>query len=161
MMTPERVATTRRLGILPVPNPSLLYFLGSEIVDSLGPVRTAHAFPFRSLLDVGVPLAFGSDAPPYWPVDVLRDVGTVVARTTVDGLPLAPEEGITLWEGLRAQTANAAYLGQEERRLGTLEPGKLADVAVLGEDPFTFPTDRFRELPVDLTISGGRVVHSR
>jgi predicted amidohydrolase YtcJ len=161
MMTPERVATTRRLGILPVPNPSLLYFLGSEIVDSLGPVRTAHAFPFRSLLDVGVPLAFGSDAPPYWPVDVLRDVGTVVARTTVDGLALAPEEGISLWEALRAQTANAAYLGQEEQRLGTLEPGKLADVAVLGEDPFTFPTDRFRELPVDLTISGGRVVHGR
>jgi predicted amidohydrolase YtcJ len=62
---------------------------------------------------------------------------------------------------LRAQTVNAAYTGFQESKLGSLEPGKLADVAVLVEDPFVFPPDRFRDLPVDLTITGGRIVHRR
>ena len=64
-------------------------------------------------------------------------------------------------EALRAQTANAAFAGFQEAKLGTLEPGKLADVVVLGEDPFSFPPGQFSELPVDLTITGGRIVHRR
>ncbi len=158
MMTPERIARSKRLGLLPVPNPAFLYFLGSEVLTTLGPERTRDAFPFRTLLDAGFPLAFGSDAPGYYPVDPLRDLGAAVARTSVDGARLAPEQAITMQEALRAQTATAAFVGCEERTLGSLEPGKLADVAVLGEDPFTFPPERFRELPVDLTIMGGRVV---
>jgi len=161
MMTPERIERTRRLGILPIANPSFLHFLGQEILDSLGPERTAGAFPFRTLLDHGFPLAWGSDAPGYWPIDPLRDLGTAVSRSSFRGLELAPEERISMREALRAQTANAAYTGFQEAKLGSLEPGKLADVAVLAEDPFVFPPDRFRELPVDLTITGGRVVHRR
>jgi predicted amidohydrolase YtcJ len=76
-------------------------------------------------------------------------------------LELAPEERITMREALRAQTVNAAYTGFQEAKLGSLEAGKLADVAVLAEDPFVFPADQFRDLPVDLTITGGRIVHRR
>jgi predicted amidohydrolase YtcJ len=158
MMTPERIDRTKRLGILPIANPSFLHFLGQEIVDSLGPKRVEDAFPFRTLLDHGFPLAWGSDAPGYWPVDALRDLGAAVSRTTFTGLALAPEQAITMTEALRAQTANAAYLGFQEQKLGMLEAGKLADIAVLGADPFTFPPGQFRDLPVDLTITGGRVV---
>jgi predicted amidohydrolase YtcJ len=161
MMTPERIDRTRRLGILPIANPSFLHFLGQEILDSLGPVRTAGAFPFRTLLDRGFPLSWGSDAPGYWPIDPLRDLGTAVARTSFRGLMLAPEEAISMGEALRAQTANAAFTGFQEAKLGALEAGKLADIAVLAEDPFAFPPDRFRDLPVDLTITGGRIVHRR
>ncbi|HZO29198.1 MAG TPA: amidohydrolase [Chloroflexota bacterium] len=161
MMTPERIERTRRLGILPIANPSFLHFLGQEILDSLGPKRTEGAFPFRTLLDRGFPLAWGSDAPGYWPIDPLRDIGTVVSRSSFRGLELAPEEKITMREALRAQTVNAAYTGFQEAKLGSLEPGKLADVAVLAEDPFVFPPDQFRDLPVNLTITGGRIVHGR
>ncbi|HYU21314.1 MAG TPA: amidohydrolase family protein, partial [Chloroflexota bacterium] len=161
MMTPERIARTKRLGVLPIPNPSIFYFLGNEVKTTLGPKRTESVFPFRTLLDAGFPLCFGSDAPGYWPVDSLRDLGAAVSRTTLDGQRLAPEQAIGVKEALRAQTATAAYIGFQENALGSLEPGKLADVAVLGEDPFTFPAHRFRELPVDLTITAGRVVHSR
>lgn len=159
MMTAERISLVRRLGIQPVPNPSLLYFLGRELTVTLGPKRSEGAFPFRTLLDAGVPLVFGADAPDYWPVDPLRDLGAAVSRTSAAGAHIGPEQAITLDEALRAQTASAAFLGFVEDRLGTLEPGKLADVAVLGEDPFAFPAERFAELPVDMTISGGRVVH--
>jgi predicted amidohydrolase YtcJ len=158
MMTPARIERAKRLGILPVPNPVFLYFLGSEVLTTLGPERTRDAFPCRTLLDAGFPLAFGSDAPGYYPVDPLRDLGATVSRISVDGARLAPEQAITVREGLRAQTATAAFVGFDERTLGTLEPGKLADIAVLDEDPFTFPPARFRELPIDLTIMGGRVV---
>jgi predicted amidohydrolase YtcJ len=161
MMTPERIDKAKRLGILPMPNPSIFYFLGSQVLETLGPQRAERCFPLRTLLDAGFPLAYGSDAPGYWPVDPLRDLGAAVSRTTVDGLKLSPEEAITIKQGLRGQTANAAWVGFQERTLGSLEPGKLADIAVFAEDPFTFPPERYRELPFDLTIAGGRVVHSR
>jgi predicted amidohydrolase YtcJ len=161
MLTPERIERTKRLGILPIANPSFLYFLGAEIETCLGQQRTEGAFPFRTLLDQGFPLAWGSDAPGYWPIDPLRDLGAAVSRTTFRGLAVAPEQAITMTEALCAQTVNAAFAGFQEAKLGTLEPGKLADVAVLAEDPFTFPPDRFAELPVDLTITGGRVVFRR
>jgi predicted amidohydrolase YtcJ len=161
MMTPERIAQTKRLGILPIANPSFFHFLGQEVQETLGPKRTEHVFPFRTLLDHGFPLAWGSDAPGYWPVDSLRDLGTAVSRSTFTGLTLALEEGITMQEALRAQTANAAWVGFQEGKLGTLEPGKLADIAVLAEDPFRFPPGQFKDLPVDLTITDGRVVFRR
>jgi predicted amidohydrolase YtcJ len=160
MITPERLERITRLSVLPVPNPGFLYFMGSELLDLLGPRRTAHGFPFRTLLGAGVPLAFGSDAPNFYPVDPLRDLGVCVSRSTVQGGRLAPDEAISIYQALWTQTAGAAYLGFQERKLGKLRPGALADVVVLDEDPLRFPADRFRELPIGLTITGGRVVHS-
>ena len=160
MFTPERYQRAKRLGILPIPNPSLLFFLGNEVLETLGPKRADNVFPFRTMLDNGFPLAFGSDAPGYWPVDPLRDLGAAVARTSFDGRELSKNQAITLDEGLRAQTATAQRVGFQERKLGTLEAGKLADVVVFGADPFDYPAADFRNLPVDLTLAGGRVTHS-
>jgi predicted amidohydrolase YtcJ len=159
MMTPQRIARAKRLGILPIPNPPFLYFLGDPVIEMLGRRITEDGFPFRRLWDAGFPLSFGSDSPGYYPVDPLRDLGTAVAHETLSGAPLAPGERLTMMEALRSQTVNAAYTGFRERVVGTLEPGKLADVIVLGDDPFTYPPSRFHELPVELTIAGGRVVH--
>lgn len=64
-------------------------------------------------------------------------------------------------EGLRAATINAAYVGFEERRLGSLEPGKLADIAVLAADPLAIAPQELKDLPVDLTLVGGRIVYQR
>jgi predicted amidohydrolase YtcJ len=160
MITPERLTRITQLGLLPIPNPAFLYFLGGEIIDLLGRERTERGFPFRTLLEAGIPLAFGSDSPGYYPVDPLRDLGAAVSRTTVDGLPFEPDEAMSIHQALRAQTATAAYVGFQEHQLGALQPGYLADVAVLEEDPLTFPPDRFRELPMFLTIAGGRVVYA-
>jgi predicted amidohydrolase YtcJ len=160
MITPERLERVTRLGILPVPNPGFLYYMGAELLDLLGPRRTVHGFPFRTLMEAGVPLTFGSDAPNFYPVDPLRDLGAAVSRATVQGPHFSPEEAISIYRALWTQTAGAAYAGFQEHQLGTLRPGALADIAVLEEDPLRYPADRFRELPVHLTITGGRVVHS-
>ena len=69
-------------------------------------------------------------------------------------------EALTLQETLRSQTINAAYTDFQEQTLGSIEARKLADLVVLGDDPLTFAPARFQELPVDLTIAGGKVVHT-
>jgi predicted amidohydrolase YtcJ len=160
MITPERLERITRLGVLPVPNPGFLYFMGGELLGLLGPRRTQHGFPFRTLMDAGVPLTFGSDAPNFYPVDPLRDLGAAVARNTIQGPKFSPEESISIYRALWTQTAGAAYAGFQDGKLGVLQPGALADIAVLEEDPLRYPAERFRELPIQLTIVGGRIVHS-
>ena len=161
MMSPERIARAKALQILPLANPPFLYFLGDPLIEMLGRRVTEHGFPFRTLWDQGFPLSFGSDAPGYYPVDPLRDLGTAVAHETLNGVKLSGEEALTMTEALRSQTINAAYTAFRERELGSLEVGKLADVTVLGDDPFSFAPKRFHHLPIDLTISGGKVVFTR
>jgi predicted amidohydrolase YtcJ len=160
MMTPERVARARRLGILPIANPPFLFFLGDPMVEMLQRRATEQGFPFRTLWDAGFPLSFGSDSPGYYPVDPLRDLGTAVAHQTLSGQKITASEALTMPEALRSQTINAAYTGFQEKHLGSIEAGKLADIVVLGDDPFTFAPARFQELPVDITIAGGKVVHT-
>jgi hypothetical protein len=160
MMTPARVARAQQLGILPIANPPFLFFLGDPVVEMLQRRATEQGFPFRTLWDAGFPLSFGSDAPGYYPVDPLRDLGTAVAHQTLSGQPMNAVEALTMQEALRSQTINAAYTAFQEHRLGSIAVGKFADLIVLGDDPLTFAPARFQELPVDVTIAGGRVVHT-
>jgi predicted amidohydrolase YtcJ len=160
MMTPERVARAKRLGILPIANPPFLFFFGDPMVEMLQRRATEQGFPFRTLWDAGFPLSFGSDAPGYYPVDPLRDLGTAVAHQTLSGQKVTANEALTRQEALRSQTINAAYTSFQEKRLGSIEAGKLADIVVLGDDPLTYAPERFQELPIDITIAGGKVVHT-
>ncbi|MEE9149578.1 MAG: amidohydrolase [Candidatus Tectomicrobia bacterium] len=160
MMTPERVARSQQLGLLPIANPPFLFFMGDPMVEMLQRRVTEQGFPFRTLWDAGFPLSFGSDSPGYYPVDPLRDLGTAVAHQTLSGQPISAGEALTLQEALRSQTINAAYTGFQEQTLGSIEVGKLADLVVLGDDPLTFAPARFQDLPVDITIAGGQVVHT-
>jgi predicted amidohydrolase YtcJ len=160
MMTPERVARSKRLGILPIANPPFLFFFGDPMVEMLQRRATEQGFPFRTLWDAGFPLSFGSDAPGYYPVDPLRDLGTAVAHQTLSGQKLTASEALSMREALRSQTINAAYTSFQEHTLGSIEAGKLADMVVLGDDPLTYAPERFGELPVDLTVAGGKVVHT-
>jgi len=160
MMTPERVARSKRLGILPIANPPFLFFFGDPMVEMLQRRATEQGFPFRMLWDAGFPLSFGSDAPGYYPVDPLRDLGTAVAHQTLSGQKMTVDQALTIREALRSQTINAAYTGFQEQTLGSIQAGKLADLVVLGDDPLTFAPERFQVLPVDLTIAGGQVVHT-
>jgi predicted amidohydrolase YtcJ len=83
-----------------------------------------------------------------------------VAHQTLSGQKITAGEALTLQEALRSQTINAAYTGFQEKLLGSIEVGKFADIIVLGDDPLTFAPARFQELPVDITIAGGKVVHT-
>jgi predicted amidohydrolase YtcJ len=160
LFTQEELEWAKRLEIIPMPNPSGLRYVG-DIYKPLMGERMRLAYRFGSILRAGFPASFGSDAPGYYPCDPLRDIGTCVSRQTLAGDVISPDEAITVEQGLRAQTVNAAFVGFDEARLGRLEVGKLADITVLGEDPFQFPPERFEELPVDYTIVGGKVTYER
>ena len=127
----------------------------------IGPERIKTTYAFRTLLDAGAPLAFGSD----WtvaPMDVLRGIGAALTRQTIDGANpngWVPEEKITLEEALTAYTSGSAYAGFMERKVGRLEPGKYADLVVLSQDLFQIDPVEIPTVQVEMTMVGGEIVY--
>ena len=138
---------------------------GRMVERSLGPDRAVRSFAYRSLLDRGGLLAFGSD----WTVAPIDPVGALQAAVTRRlwqpaewrwGQPWIPEQQIALEEALLAHTIGGARAGFLDHETGTLEPGKRADLVVLAADPFTTPPEEWRErLKLDMTFVDGALVH--
>lgn len=118
-------------------------------------------YAFRSILDAGGTLVFGSD----WyvaPIDPLLGIWAAVTRQTIDGANpdgWRPEQRITVEEALRAYTTANAFATFAEARRGMLRPGMLADVVVLDRDIRTIPPTEIRDAVVTATIVAGKVVH--
>ncbi len=128
----------------------------------LGVARSHDAYVFRSLLDRGAVLAFGSD----WtvaPLNPLLGLKAAVTRQTLDGRHpngWMPEQKITLDEAVRAFTVGSAYAEFAERVKGTISPGKLADLVMLDRDIYRLDAAELDHTRVVLTIVDGRVVFS-
>ncbi len=136
--------------------------------DRIGHERCKGAYAFRSLADAGAVLAFGSDWPgtnaSYYPVNPIYGLYAAVTRQTVEGTPPEgwfPEQRISLDQALRAYTAAGAYTSYEEDLKGTIEAGKLADIAVLDTNLFETEPSEWLDAQVDTTIVGGRMVYQR
>lgn len=120
-------------------------------------------YAFRSILDAGGMLVFGSDAP-VAPIDPLLGIWAAVARETTDGAHPGgwyPEQRISVEEALRAYTSANAFATFAEHRRGVLRPGMLADVVVLDRDLRAIPASQIRDASAVATIVGGRVVYRR
>jgi predicted amidohydrolase YtcJ len=130
----------------------------------IGAERCRSSYAFRSLLDAGAVLAFGSDWP-VAPLDPLPGVDAAVNRRTLDGghpNGWVPEQRITVAEAITAYTRGSAFAGFQEGEKGTISPGKFADLVVLGRDIFDpAQRDRIGETKVDVTVVGGKVVFER
>jgi predicted amidohydrolase YtcJ len=131
----------------------------STVLARIGPERENEICPIRSLLDAGVRVALATDNVPVtlWPC--VWQACERVDRTTQR--VIAPAQRISREEALQCATVNGAWLCEDEARRGTLEPGKLADMIVLPENPLTMPAERLSSLAPDLTIVGGRTVWER
>jgi predicted amidohydrolase YtcJ len=141
---PDQFARVHDDGIIVVENP--LHF--APFLRP-GVVAFEKAQPLKSLLAAGIPLALGSDGPtnPYLDILFATNPGN------------NPAEGITREQAVIAYTATSAYAEFQEKEKGTLEPGKLADVAVLSQDIFTVPPPELPKTVSVLTMVGGRVVY--
>ncbi|MEA3307983.1 MAG: amidohydrolase family protein, partial [Chloroflexota bacterium] len=121
--------------------------------------RTANAYAWRSLLDAGTVLAFGSDAPIEQFEPLLGLYAAVTRRHEVSGAPDAngwrPEQRLTLTAALRAYTWGSAYAVGMETYLGLLKPGFLADLVVLDRDIFSLPPDVLLETAISQVMVGG------
>jgi predicted amidohydrolase YtcJ len=127
----------------------------------IGKERTKGTYAFRSLLDAGVMLAFGSD----WTVaslDPIRGIAAAVTRRTLDGKNpngWVPEQKITIEEAVRAFTVGSAYAEFQERAKGTITSGKLADLVMLDRDIFQIDATEIENARVLLTVMDGKVAY--
>jgi predicted amidohydrolase YtcJ len=138
----------KELGVVVVQNPTHLG-IGELFLKRFGPERADQLLPLRSLLEARVPLAFGSDGPnnPY----------LNIMLASVD--PARPREAITREQAVIAYTLTAAYAEFAEKDKGSLEPGKLADLAVLSQDIFRVPPPELPKTESVLTMVGGKIVY--
>jgi predicted amidohydrolase YtcJ len=127
----------------------------------IGPERCRTTYAFRSLLDSGATLAFGSD----WtvaPLDPLQGIAAAVTRRTLDGKHpdgWVPEQKIGIEEAVHAYTAGSAYAEFADHVKGTITPGKLADLVILDQDIFKIPLTEIEKACVQMTILGGQVTY--
>jgi predicted amidohydrolase YtcJ len=129
--------------------------------NRLGHERARYSYAWRSFLDHGVTLAFGTDWP-VAPLDPILGLYAAVTRTTLDGKNSGgwiPEEKITLPEAIEAYTNGAAFAEFQERDKGSLTPGKLADMVILSDNIFDLKPERIRNVKVKTTIVGGKLVY--
>jgi len=150
----------KKLGILPTIFGPYPYYHGDKILPAFGAERLERMFAARSFLDAGVKVSAHSDhhASPYRP---LMGIHALVNRRTAKGESAGQSQRISVMEALRLYTINAAYHSFEENVMGSIEPGKYADMVVLGKDILTVPTETIINIPIDMTIVGGRIVYQK
>ncbi len=150
------------LGVIYNAQPPILEVLGEACtLEPWGAERSRFAFPMKSLLNRGVISSGGSDMP-IVTANPMVGIDCLVSRRLdpgPGGTVLNPDERLTVMEALRIYTYNGAYAHFEETAKGSIEEGKLADLAVLSRDILTAPAEEIRHIDVDMTVVDGNVVH--
>jgi predicted amidohydrolase YtcJ len=160
-IAPDDVPRFAKLGVIASMQPYHAIDDGRWAERFIGAERSETTYAFRSLLDSGARLAFGSDwyvAPPT----PMEGLFAAVTRRTLDGKHpggWVPAQKISVEEALRAYTIDAAYAAFSESSLGSLEPGKLADLVVLKRDVFKVPAEELNTVPIAATIVGGKIMY--
>ncbi|MCS7313082.1 MAG: amidohydrolase [Acidobacteria bacterium] len=158
---PQDIPRLARLGVVPSMQPTHATSDMPWAPDRLGPDRLQGAYAWRSILQTGLKIAGGSDAP-VEEISPLLGLYAAVTRQDLQGRPAGgwrPEERVTPQEALQMFTQWAAYAAFEEFQRGTLRPGTWADLTVLDGDPFQVEPRQIPHLRVRLTMVGGRIVY--
>ncbi len=157
MPTDEQIARIAELGIYPIPQPTHHYLVGDALVEALGEKANRYN-PYGLFRDAGVPIVLSSDTPVSGP-DPLEAVWAAVTRQTRYGSTLGgPELCLTVEQALRGYTINGAAATKRDHLVGSLEPGKLADLVVLSDDPLASTIDDLRSIRVEETWVDGAPV---
>lgn len=165
--TKEAIRRMSELGVYADMQPAWFYKDADAMKYILGEKRIQTFHPYRSLIDAGVIVNGGSDhmvkldantsINPYNP---FLAMWAMVSRTTERGTVIMPSEAISRKQALKMYTINNVYASFEESVKGSIEPGKLADMAVLSDDILTCSMDQIKNIQSDLTFLGGKIVYS-
>lgn len=153
----DRIA---RLGVIPIPGTSFIYYFRDAYVQNLGMDRIRYAYGMRTYADRGVIAAASTDAPVV-PPSALTGIQTMMTRADIAGETVWVDEGVSLDDALRAYTVNGAYASFEETSKGTIAPGMIGDIAVFETDLDAVQPHEIGSVRVDHSIIGGTVVYSR
>jgi predicted amidohydrolase YtcJ len=151
-LDPSLIERFARSGVIASMQPYHAVDDGRWAETRIGRERARSAYAFRSLIDAGAMVTFGSD----WtvaPINPLLGISAAVTRRWI------PEQNITVEEALRCYTINNAYAMFAENEIGRIAPGMLADVVVLSEDIFTIAPERIGDVQVEMTILDGEVIY--
>jgi hypothetical protein len=127
----------------------------------IGPIRAKTTYAFRTFLDSGVHLAFGTD----WtvaPLNPMLGLYAAVTRATLDGKHpqgWIPEQKITIQEAIEAYTLGSAYAEFQEKEKGSITPGKLADLVLVSDNLLRIDPRAIRDAKVEMTMVGGKIVY--
>jgi predicted amidohydrolase YtcJ len=147
-------------GVLPLLNPHFLYYFGDTLIRNYGEELVSQASPFRSLLNGGLVVACGSDFP-VAAIDPKPIILAALNRKTRQGVVCGDNENVSARDVMYSYTAAGAYFTFDEKRKGTLEEGKLADIIVTDIDPTAIDEEpeKILEMKVEQTILGGKTVY--
>ena len=154
---PDLAQKIASLGITVVTQPAFIYFHGERYRATVPDEQLKHLYPIRTLLDQGINVAASSDCP-IVPSDPLIGIHAAMHRLSAAGDIVGGREKIQFTAALQMYTLNAARAAFEETIKGTITPGKLADLVVLNADPTRLRANEFKNLQVEKTIIGGKVV---
>lgn len=157
----DQVDAMAELGVTPSFFTAHTFFWGDwHRTETLGEDRAAFISPMRYAIDKGLRPANHTDAPVV-PPDQLLTMHTAVNRTSRSGVVVGPGQRVTPLEALKAVTIWSARMYFEDDHKGSLEPGKLADLVVLSDNPLTVPPDRIKDVKVVQTVKEGKVIYAR
>lgn len=157
---PEVVRKLGRSGLLVVSQPAFIYQNGERYLETVVKCDISNLYPFRSLIEHGVVVAAGSDSP-VGILSPLIGIYAAVTRRAEDGRTIGAGQAVKPEMALAMYTRDAAYATFSEVDSGVLAPGKRADIVVLSDDPLTCPHDAIKNVTVEMTMVGGRVVYQR
>lgn len=159
-LTLDQVAQMARLGVSAVTQ-SLMRFLGDQMAAAFSPEVVENAPPMRALLDAGVRVSGGTDAMRGASFDPFTSLHFYLTGRMIGGEHIIAEANLlTREEALRIYTRGTAYDCFAEDRLGSLQPGYSADLAVLSRDYFSIDVDEVLSIESELTLVGGKTVYS-
>lgn len=156
----ETIQRIKRVGAVPIPGTSFLYYFTSAYLQNLGSERLRYSVGMRTFSEHGIVAAASTDSPVV-PVSASVGLSMMMSRTDINGQVIWPDEIVDLQTAVRAYTLNGAYASFEENIKGSLENGKLGDVCVFETDLRDVAPRDLKDVAVDLTISEGRVAYDR
>lgn len=157
---PQLAARIARLKAVVVTQPSFLFYQGERYLQQVPSETQPLLYPFKSLSDAGVVLAGSSDSP-VAPNNPVMGIYSAATRKAESGQILSQGQRLTALQALEMYTIGSAYACFEESEKGSLAAGKLADIVMLSHDPLTCPPDEIKNIRVEMTVLGGKVVWQR
>lgn len=152
VLNPKLIKRMKRLKLVASIQP---HFVVSDFwaVDRVGKIRGRWVYPFKTLVSEGLIVASGSDCP-VEPISPVLGIWAAVARKSF------PEESLTVEEALKTYTINAAYASFDEKKRGTIEVGKLADLTILSDNLSNVQPEDIQNVDVNMTIVDGKIVYA-